>query len=117
MGWLRSPRDPRSSTASVAPGVYVVLRMSSDPPAFSDVNTAGHFKGKDPTVLTPLLEAAWVPGAVVLYIGKASGGTEGPARLRKRLDEYRLDSGDGHGASKAQGCCTRVVRHRLKRRA
>ncbi len=83
--------DP--STVPADAGVYVVLRTSGDPPVFSDVNTAGHLKGKDPTVATPVLEAAWVPSAVVLYIGKASGGRKGRRGLRKRLDEYRRHGG------------------------
>ncbi len=73
------PLDP--STVPTEPGVYVILRPTSDPPAFSDVSTAGHFKGKDPTVPTPLLRSAWVPGTAVLYIGKASAWTEGPPRV------------------------------------
>ncbi len=88
--------DP--SAVPVDAGVYIVLRTATDRPAFSEVNTAGHFKGKNPTVVIPTLEAAWVPSAVVLYIGKASGGLKGRRGLRKRLDEYRR-----HGAGQPVG--------------
>lgn len=75
------------------PGVYVVLRERKDPPTFLGVNAAGHFKGKDPTVPLDRLEAAWVDGAAVLYIGKASTGSKGRRGLRTRLVEYSRHGG------------------------
>jgi hypothetical protein len=70
-------------------GVYVILRPSQDQPEFVPSSVAGYFKGQDPSVSIPDLERAWVDGASVLYIGKASGGHYGQRGLRKRLDEYR----------------------------
>lgn len=71
------------------PGVYVVFREHMEFPTFRAVNPAGHFKGKDPSVTLPQLQAAWVPGASVLYVGKAAHGRRRQRGLHKRLDEYR----------------------------
>ncbi len=71
------------------PGVYIIFRPSQDQRQFGPTSVAGHFKGKNPSVSIPDLERAWVDGASVLYIGKASGGQHGKRGLRKRLDEYR----------------------------
>lgn len=70
-------------TAPREPGVYVVVRESSDPPAFLDRSAASHFKGKDPTVPRPLLEGAWVPGA---YPGR-SRSTSGRPPGGSKVDE------------------------------
>lgn len=81
-----------------APGVYVVLRVTTDEPSFLERSVAGWFKQKDPSVTTSALEGAWLAEAEVLYVGKAGEGNSGKRGLRKRLDEYRR-----HGAGKPVG--------------
>jgi hypothetical protein len=79
-------------------GIYVVLRDRPDRPTYRDESTAGWFKGKDPSVALANLDSAWVEGARVIYIGKASAGATGRRGLRKRLEEYRR-----HGAGEPIG--------------
>ncbi len=69
------------------PGVYVVVKECPDSPEVLSRNPAGWFKERDPTVGQATLEAAWVEGCSVVYVGKA-------ARLRTRLRQYR-DHGQG----------------------
>ncbi|MGP1345355.1 MAG: hypothetical protein ACTS3F_01630 [Phycisphaerales bacterium] len=74
-------------------GVYIMLRMAEGVPNFLEVSTGGHFKGRDPSVRLDVLEAKWVPGSKIVYIGKA-GAPGKSATLRSRLRQY-LDFGAG----------------------
>jgi hypothetical protein len=69
-------------------GVYLTYRTGSLAPAYLDRSPAGRFRG-DPSVTTETLEANWVRGARVVYIGKGNHG-----RLRTRLEEF-IDFGRG----------------------
>ncbi|MBB6392717.1 hypothetical protein [Microbacterium thalassium] len=66
-----------------------MIRDSQSTPAFNRHSTAGRFKGREPSVEIAQLEAAWVEGPSVLYIGMAAPGKSGRRGLSKRLDEHR----------------------------
>jgi len=79
------------------PGVYLVIRTSMGRPRFLENSVGGCSKGKDPTVSVCQLEANWVDGPVVIYVGQA-GGAESEATLRRRLRDFM-----GFGAGKPVG--------------
>lgn len=74
------------------PGVYCVLRPATSRPKFLEHSAAGTWKGRQASVAADVLRDAWIDGASVLYIGKASSS------LRKRLRPYRRH-GQGHEAA------------------
>ena len=81
----RQLRDSRLAAVPQLPGVYVVLRVADAAPDFLSISVGGRFKGSDPTVPTQVLRAKWVPGAHLLYVGKATAGSRGTNSLRTRL--------------------------------
>ncbi|MBP2452375.1 hypothetical protein [Mycolicibacterium lutetiense] len=85
---------PTAGVPQDKPGVYCVIRPSTDEPIFRPISPAGHFKGKDQTVPLADLNKQWVQGATVVYIGKACLGGKEDRSLWKRLDEFRRF---GHG--------------------
>ena len=70
------------------PGVYVVMRITSDQPDFVPESCGGHFKGRSPSVSPDILQRRWIDGVDTLYIGKA-------ANLRRRIGSL---SSFGRGA-------------------
>jgi hypothetical protein len=72
------------------PGTYVVI-APADSPVFLETSRGGHFKGKDPVVTLDAIQAKWVEGAEVVYIGKAEN-------LQRRVKEFcRFGAGDPIG--------------------
>lgn len=90
--------DLPSTHVSSSGGVYVVLREADDPPAFIPISQAGRYKGRDPSVAVDTLASAWVPGAHLLYVGRAGLGGDGRRGISRRLDEYRR-----HGSGEVVG--------------
>ena len=78
---VQSLRESRLAAVPSSPGVYLILCLTAEP-SFLPHSSAGRFKGRDPTVAESALRQAWVDGARVVYIGKASSS------LRTRLRTY-----------------------------
>ncbi|MET3812012.1 hypothetical protein [Arthrobacter sp. UYEF3] len=81
------------------PGIFAVLRPDGTEsaglrPQFLAKSTAGVFKKKDPTLTAAALDAEWVEGADVLYLGKAGPGSKGNRGLRRQIQEF-VDFGAG----------------------
>lgn len=100
-GWVRFAELPVAVVPRGA-GVYVVVRPTDEPVRFLETSPAGHFKGRDPTEPVADLSALWVPGARIVYIGKANLGRSGRRGLRRRLDEFRR-SGMGEPVAHSGG--------------
>jgi hypothetical protein len=94
-GFITVQQFWENGTSSIPdqPGVYAVLRNSSEIPEFLPTSVGGRFKDKDPTVTIDILHKHWVDGAEVLYLGKA-GGQKSRSTLKERINTY-LKFGSG----------------------
>lgn len=79
--------DGVSTQIPAQKGVYFVLREGESAPQFLTEGTGGFFKGMNPNVPIAELDANWVEGTPIVYIGKA-GGVGSSATLRRRLGQY-----------------------------
>ncbi|MCC3301664.1 hypothetical protein [Arthrobacter sp. zg-Y895] len=75
-------------------GIFAVLRPEGFEPRFRKESTAGVFKKKKPTLSRDELAAEWVADADVLFLGKASAGSQGNRGLRRQISEF-VDFGRG----------------------
>lgn len=88
----------RKRGAVTKPGIYVVLRTTpTTPPSFLPTSPAG--KTKDFTAQVEHLERKWVPGAEVVYIGRATHGARRDGIHRRLKQFWRTGAGtaDNHG--------------------
>jgi hypothetical protein len=69
-------------------GVYVAIRNKLYAPTFLHSSGAGWFKKLDPSYPSAIVADAWVPGAQIVYVGKAGSS------LRRRIREL-VDFGFG----------------------
>jgi hypothetical protein len=68
-------------------GIYAVIRESLAPPRFSAKSSAVRFRDTAPELPIATLEKLWVPGAQVLYFGRARGpGVR--SLLKQRVKRY-----------------------------
>jgi hypothetical protein len=74
-------------------GIYLIVTPENFIATLVEQGTGGYFKGKNPNVSLDELEANWVEGANIIYIGKA-GGSSSNTTLQSRLKQY-LRFGEG----------------------
>ncbi len=68
-------------------GLFAVARDSLEPPQFMPRSSAARFRDTNPSLPVAELEALWVPGAQIVYFGRARG--PGMRKLLKqRLIRY-----------------------------
>jgi hypothetical protein len=74
-------------------GVYLVINPNPAICNFLKLGVGGYFKNTNPNVCIDALNEKWVDNSLVVYIGRAGGGTSS-ATLKKRIKQY-LDFGKG----------------------
>lgn len=86
-GWMPFAAARNSIEWPQSGGVYVVRYEGPSPPDFLIRSCGGWFKDRDPSVTPDALQANWVEGAEIIYIGKADD-------LRRRIKQF-ADFGAG----------------------
>ena len=79
-------RETRCASVPAHAGIYLIERELESSPQFRIPGTGGWFKGQDPNCALDIVEAKWVGGARILYIGKAAGQKGLKGRLRQLID-------------------------------
>jgi hypothetical protein len=99
-----SVRDLRRDDCRALPrenGVYVLVRERDGEPRFNPRGTAAFWRGQDPNVKLEVLAEKWVPGARLVYVGRAAGaGVRG--RLQQRVKRM-LRFGEGRNVAHWSG--------------
>ena len=67
-------------------GIYLIERVSDETPNFLLASTGGWFNGQDPSCPPDFIQANWVHGSHIVYIGKAAGKKGLQSRLRQLID-------------------------------
>jgi hypothetical protein len=71
-------------------GIYLIERDAEGAPKFRIPSTGGWFNGLDPDYPPDIIQANWVVGGHIVYVGKAAG----LVGLRRRLRQF-IDFGCG----------------------
>lgn len=94
---LNQQYSPNDGGVPTSPGVYIVLRTTAVEPTFLAKGFAGPHKAKRRNADVNELLGTWVPGACVVYVGRASLRQKADG-LWGRLSEYRTaGTGASHG--------------------
>ena len=83
---LAELHQTRYASVPAHAGIYLIEREPESAPEFRMLSTGGWFKGQDPNCALDIIQANWVDGAQILYIGKAAGKKGLKGRLRQLVD-------------------------------
>jgi hypothetical protein len=76
----------RCSGVPSTAGIYLITRTSDCSPNFLSKSPGGWFKRKDPSYSPEVVQANWIHGASVVYVGKGAGREGLKGRLCQLLD-------------------------------
>jgi hypothetical protein len=83
---LAELRGTRCANVPSHSGIYLIERDAEGAPKFRIPSTGGWFNGLDPDYPLDIIQANWVVGAQIVYVGKAVGFVGLRKRLRQLID-------------------------------